>query len=126
MKDYPIIKTKVEKNGTHVTAHHRLMESLLCLNKGLHIYKVQKMESIGGAVTVTYANWKQFGELKAVLNIKQVTTTISHYEERYVASYGKILKLLTYKTLTSGELRIINQDELTKHPEMTWNISDVN
>ena len=35
------------------------------------------------------------------------------------------MKLLTYKNLTAFKLRIINQDELTKDPNMSWNISYV-
>ena len=41
MIEYPIIKPKVDKNSTCIAAQHSLLESLLCLNKGLHIYQVQ-------------------------------------------------------------------------------------
>ena len=58
----PIIKTKVDVNDTHVAAQNRLMGSLLCLDKGPHIYQVQNRESIGDAVTVTDVSWQQFGE----------------------------------------------------------------
>ena len=40
IKDSPTIKQESNKKGTHAAAHHRLMESLVCLNKGLHIYQV--------------------------------------------------------------------------------------
>ena len=63
------IKTKVDKNGNRVESQRRLLDSLIRLNKGLHIYKVQNRGSIRDGVTVTDSNWQQFGEFKAVLNI---------------------------------------------------------
>jgi hypothetical protein len=75
--DSPNIKPKVDNNGTRVTAQHRLLESLLCLNKSLRIYQVRNRGLIGDAD----ANWQQFGEFEAVLNITQVMTTMAQYEE---------------------------------------------
>ena len=69
MTEYLIIKPKVDNNSTCIAAQHSLLESLLCLNKGLHIYQVQNRGSIGYAVTVMDANWQQFENSKSVLNI---------------------------------------------------------
>ena len=69
MTESPIIKLKVDKNRTHVAAQHRLLESLICINKGLSIYQVRNRLSIGDDVTLMDANWKQFGELEVVLEI---------------------------------------------------------
>ena len=52
-------------------------------------------------------------------------TTMEHYKECYVESYGHIVILRTYKNLTAGELRIIYQYEMTKDPNMPKNISDI-
>ena len=49
---------------------------LIFLNKGLHIYNVLNRGSIGDSFIVTDANWQQFGEFEAVLNIKQVMATM--------------------------------------------------
>ena len=43
------------------------------------------MGSIVYAVTVTDKKCQQFGEFKVVLNTTQVMTTMSQYEEHYVA-----------------------------------------
>ena len=52
-------------------------------------------------------------------------TTIAKYEDQYSASYGHIVKLLTYKNVTGGELRIIDKYEVTKYPNMPRKISNV-
>ena len=59
---------------------------------------------------MTDANWQQSEKFGAVLNIPQVITTMAYYEERYVALYCHIVKLLTYKNLTSDDISIIDQD----------------
>ena len=69
IKDSPIIKPKVDKNGTRVVVQHHLLESLIYINKGLHINQVQNRGSIGDYVTVIDATYQQFGEFEAVLNI---------------------------------------------------------
>ena len=48
---------------------------------------------------------------------------MAQYEERYVALYGHIVKLLTYNNTTAGEMHIIDQDEVKKDTNMTWKIS---
>ena len=50
---------------------------------------------------------------------------MAQYEERYVALYGHIVKFLTYKNITDGDLSIIYQDEVMKYPNMPRKISDV-
>ena len=95
MIEYPINKPKFDKNITRVSAQHRLMESLLCLNKGLQIYQVQNRGSIRDSVTLMYAKWKKNRYFEAVLNITQVITTTEQYKEHYVASYGIIVRFLT-------------------------------
>ena len=45
-------------------------------------------------------------------------TTIAKYEDQYSASYGHIVKLLTYDNLTAGELRTIDQYEVMKDPNI--------
>ena len=119
------IKTKVDKNGNRVESQRRVLESLIRLNKGLHIYKVQNRGSIRDGVTVTDSNWRQFREFKAVLNITQVVATMAQYKERYVSLYGHIVKFITYKNITDGDLSIIYQDEVMKDPNMPQKISDV-
>ena len=52
-------------------------------------------------------------------------TTVAQYEERYVALYGHIVKLLTYNNTTAGEMHIIDQDETKNDPTMSRKISDV-
>ena len=121
----PIIKSNVDNNGIRVAAQQRLLESLIPFNNGLHIYQVQNRGSIRDSVTATDANWRQFGEFEAVLNNTQVVTTIAQYEDRYVASYGHIMNLLTYKNIAAGELYIIDQDEVTKYPNIPRKISEV-
>ena len=50
---------------------------------------------------------------------------MAYYEERYVALYGNIVNLITYKNLTSGELRTIDQYDVKKDPNMPRKISYV-
>ena len=59
------------------------------------------------------------------LNITQVMATMAQYEEQYVASYGHILRFPTYNNLNTGELRIIDQYEVTKDPNIPRKISGV-
>ena len=52
-------------------------------------------------------------------------TKAEQYKDHYFASYGTIVKFLTYKNLTAGNLSINYQDEVMKNPNMPKNISDV-
>ena len=60
-----------------------------------------------------------------VLNITQVVTTMEQYEESTVAFYGHIVMVITYNNITTGEIHIIGQYEVTKDTNMHQNISDV-
>ena len=50
---------------------------------------------------------------------------MAQFEVNCVALYGGIVKFLTYNNINSGELRIIDQYEVTKDTNMPRKISDV-
>ena len=62
--------------------------------------------------------WKQFVEIEGVLNITQVLTKMSQFEQLYTGAYGPLIKRSVYEGLTASTIWLVDLKTVKQSPRL--------
>ena len=120
-KDIPRVRLQLDLNSTRIAAQHRLLFSILRMNKSIKYFELQCIpddESGSSYPRLTSVEWLRMEEIESVLFETQKITLLAQNEQSFCGAYGPIIQMKVLQKLLSKELSVIDVDKIASSPEL--------
>ena len=119
--DVPKVRLQLDHNTTRVAAQHRLLFSLIRMNKSLKMFELSFVPHMKSGKTypkIEGEEWTAMFEIEAVLYQTQKITLLAQHEEAFCGSYAPVIQQKVNKALMLGELLVVDIDQICSSPKL--------